>query len=101
FRAPDAGAQALQLNNLTVVDKEVDFRAIVLDVPGEYAWVSSFEHDFFQAQGVDNPRHHIGPPLPDILRDAFRLDHDHGGPGFQEAFGLQDEPARVTRPFGF
>src|SRR5947208_1296810 len=43
--APDAGAQALQLDDLAVVHEQVDLRAVALDVPGEHLRVGGLEHD--------------------------------------------------------
>src|SRR5690625_2176451 len=60
--APDVLAQALELQDLRVVDEQVDLVAIVLDVPLEHLWVRGFEHDLLQADTVDDGRDRAGVP---------------------------------------
>ncbi len=46
--SPDPCAQAFQLDNLAVIYKHIDFRAIILDIPGKHLRVSSLKHHFLQ-----------------------------------------------------
>src|SRR5204862_5373957 len=89
-RAPDAGAQTLQLHDLAVVHEQVDLRPVGLDVPGEHGRVGGLEHQFLKAQGVHQPGDDVGSPGPHVLGDALRLDHDAGGAGLQVAAGELD-----------
>ena len=44
------GPQAIELDDVAVIDEEVDARSIVLDAPGEDHWVGSLEHHLFEAK---------------------------------------------------
>src|SRR5215469_17685141 len=99
FGSPDARAKTFKLDNLAVVDKEIDLRAIVFDIPGKDFGLCCFEHDLLQAQCTNDLCHGIGTPCFHILGDAFRLDHNHVCSSLQEAPGLADGPFHVTRAF--
>src|SRR5437660_5737413 len=90
--APDARAQAPQLDDLAVIDKEIDFGTIVFDVPSEDFGIGRLEHHALQPQGGNDPRHDVGPPSADVFGDAFRLDHDHRGASLEKAAGLANRP---------
>src|SRR5687767_2121237 len=69
--APDSCAQGFQLDNLTVIHKQVHFSTIILDVPGKYFWICGFKHRFFQTESLDDFCNHIGSPDFDILGDPL------------------------------
>src|SRR5579871_5935021 len=73
---PDSRTQTFQLHNLAVVHEQVDFRPVILDVPAEHLGISCFKHDLVLAQGVCETARCAGAPGCDVLRNAFRLDHD-------------------------
>src|SRR5207249_9834767 len=93
--------RALELSGRAVIDAQVDVRPVALDVPGEDLRVGRVEHDLVQPLRVGDAGDHVGSPGPDVLGDAFRLDHDHPGAGVEEAVGLGDGPRGVARPLGF
>ena len=100
FGPPHPGSQTFQLNDLTVVDKEIDFRAIVLDIPRKDVGLRGFEHDPFQPQGVDEFRRNVGAPCLDAFRNPLRFHHNHVGSRLEIAPRPQHRPIRVLRPFG-
>src|SRR5699024_5968453 len=51
---PDVLPQALQLQNLSVVDEQVHLVAVALHVPLEHRRVGGLEHDVLQPQAVDD-----------------------------------------------
>src|SRR6185437_13827841 len=46
--------EALQLHDLAVIDEEVNFGAVVLDVPGEHLGIGGLEHQPFQPSSSAN-----------------------------------------------
>src|SRR4029079_14104526 len=60
--APDSRAEALDLDDLTVVDELFICRAVFLDVPGEHCRIRSLEHDPFETECVGYARDDVGPP---------------------------------------
>jgi hypothetical protein len=50
MRAPDASAEAFELDDLAVVDEQVDVDAVVLDVPGEDLRLGRLEHHVFEPE---------------------------------------------------
>src|SRR5262249_12277192 len=97
---PDPRPQAFELNDLAVVHEQIDIRPVVLDVPGEHLRIGGLEHDLLQAQGVDELGHHVGTPGGDVLRAAFRFEHEEVSARVEAAAGLIDCPARIARTFG-
>src|SRR5690349_10041937 len=96
--SPNTGAHAFQLDNLTVIDKKVHLRPIILDVPGENVWIRGLKHYFFNAKCSDDPGNYIRPPRLDIFRDPFGFNHDQVGAGIEEPLGEPDGPFRIASP---
>jgi hypothetical protein len=96
LRAPDAAAQALELDDLRVVDEQVDLGPVVLHVPAEHLRIGRFEHHLFEAELTRDGRHHVGAPGRDLLRDPLGLDHDHVGARVGAAAGEVDRVADVA-----
>src|SRR5205814_8338456 len=44
LRSPDASAQAFQLHDLAVIDKEIYICSVVFDVPRQYIRICCFNH---------------------------------------------------------
>lgn len=86
FRPPDAGTQTFQLHDLTVLDKQVHFGAVILDVPREHIGIGDLEHQFFHADPVDEFRGNVRAPSVNIFRDALGLDHNDLRAGFENRF---------------
>jgi len=86
FSSPDAGAQTFQLHDLTVMDKQVHFGAVILDVPREHIGIGDLEHQFFHADLVDEFRGNVRAPSVNIFRDALALDHNDLRAGFENRF---------------
>src|SRR5664279_5151398 len=85
--APDAAAQALELDDLGVVDEQVDLGAVVLDIPAEHLRVGGLEHHVLEAELPRDRGDHVGAPACDLLGDALGLDHDHVRAGVQADAG--------------
>src|SRR3972149_9880371 len=50
--APDTGAEGLELNNLAVVNKQIDLRPVVLEVPWKGLRLCGLKHPLFQTQDI-------------------------------------------------
>src|SRR5437667_343271 len=59
---PDSRAQTFELHDLAVIDEQVHFRAVILDVPGEDFGIRSFKHHFLRAEGIRDLGRHLCPP---------------------------------------
>ena len=101
--APDAAAEARELDDLRVVDEEVRAGALVLDVVRKDVRVCCLEpdrviciskntrqllvywkqhmagdlHDFVGGEGGGHRRDDVRSPVLDVLCDTFAFDHDH------------------------
>jgi hypothetical protein len=47
-----------------VIDKEIHFRTVIFDIPGEDIRIGGLEHHFIKAQGVDEFTGNIRAPGP-------------------------------------
>src|SRR5665213_1062973 len=94
--APDAAAEAFELDDLAVVDKQVDVRPVVLDVPAEHLRIGGLEHDSLKAQFARDGGDGVGAPGRDLLGDAFGFDHDHVRAGVQAASCEVDRVAYIA-----
>src|SRR3954454_22790491 len=101
LRPPNPAPQTFQLNDLTMIDKQVHIRPIVLHVPREDFGVGRLEHDVIQAQRIGELAGDVGSPGLDAFGDAFGFDHEDLGAGVDEAFGAADGPVDVGDALGF
>src|SRR6185437_3155882 len=96
--APDPAPQALELNDLRVVDEQVDLGPVVLDIPAEHLGVCGLEHHLLQAELPGDRSDDVGTPGRDLLGDSLGLDHDHVGARVQAAAREVDRVADVAGP---
>src|SRR5438105_15130408 len=68
LRPPNTGTQALELNNLAVVDKKVCFGTVALDIPGEDLRIGRLEHHLVQVQAIDDSGNDVGAPGSHVVR---------------------------------
>src|SRR5450759_3946189 len=94
---PYACTQAFKLDNLAMVDKDIDLRSIILDIPGKDLWISGLEHHLLQPQCTNNFGCRIGTPRFHIFGDALGLNHDHISPCVQKSPGLPNSPIHIAR----
>src|SRR5579864_770601 len=71
LRSPDAGTQAFKLHNLAMIDKQVYFRTVILDVPGKDLWIRSLKHDLLDSERVRDLRRDVRAPHLHVFGDAF------------------------------
>src|SRR5205814_5569066 len=83
-RAPDPRPQALELDDLAVVYEQMDLGSVILYVPCKHVRVGRLEHDALKAEGIDDPRRHVGAPPFHVLGDPLGFDHDKIGAGIDE-----------------
>src|SRR4029453_7847818 len=69
-RSPNSGPQALELDDLAVVDEGVDVGAVLLHVPAEDLRLGRLEHHSLQSELGNDPGDEIGSPFADLLGDA-------------------------------
>src|SRR5215471_16420752 len=96
---PDACAQTLQLHDLTVIDKQIHSRSVILDVPCKYIGIGGFEHQFVHADLIDKFCRHIRAPRIHTLGDSFAFDHDDFSAGVQKSLCLGNRPTRIACAF--
>src|SRR5439155_19962718 len=69
--SPDTRTQTLELYNLVVVEKEVDLRAIIFDVPSEDFWIGRLEHHFLEPECVGDLGRYLGPPGLNVFGNSL------------------------------
>src|SRR5207244_11406988 len=97
-RAPDPRPQALELDDLAVVYEQMDLGSVILYVPCKHVRVGRLEHDALKAEGIDDPRRHVGAPPFHVLGDPLGFDHDQLGPGIEEPTRKRDRPRAISPP---
>src|SRR5881275_2572486 len=100
FGSPDAGAETLELHDLTVINEEVDVASVVFDIPSEYFRICCFEHQIVCAELINQKRRHICSPWVGVFGDSLRFNHDKLYARLKKAAGQGEQRTWVACRFG-